>query len=130
MCLQCVTDSVWISEFAPGWHLMLASQDSPMGEWMAGQYGVTRMNDPHFIVDLKWFDEITSENIDEYSDLVMDFYEQSKIDPKSGYDLYSALQQIKIPYGLKRYWIKNMINGFNGQFYTYLAWLAKEYKHD
>ena len=56
----------------------------------------------------------------------MDFYEDSKIDVKSGYELYQALQSVEYPYALKRYWVKNMIRGFNDMFYTYLAWIVKE----
>ena len=125
MCLQCMTDAIDIGVIAPGWYLMKATKDSPMKEWLAGEYGIVRMNDPHFVTNLKWFDDIDA-NIDEYSNMSMDFYEDSKIDVKSGYELYQALQSVKYPYALKRYWVKNMIRGFNDMFYTYLAWIAKE----
>ena len=129
MCLQCMTDAVDIGVIAPGWYLIKATKDSPMKEWLAGEYGIVRCNDPHFVTKLKWFDDIDS-NIDEYSNMSMDFYENSKIDPRSGYDLYQALQMVKYPYQLKRYWVKNMIYGFNERFYTYLAWIAKGNEND
>ena len=125
MCLQCMTDAIDIGVIAPGWLLMKATKDSVDKEWLAGEYGIVRMNDPHFVTKLKWFNDIDS-NIDEYSDMVMNFYEDSKIDPKSGYKLYQALQSVNYPYGLKRYWVKNKVGGFNEMFYTYLAWIAKE----
>ena len=35
MCLQCITDAIYIAEIAPNLHLMKAQTDAP-DEWLAG----------------------------------------------------------------------------------------------
>ena len=130
MCLQCETDSVWIAEFAPGWHLVQAQDDSFDGEWLSGEYGIVRANDPHFIVPkLKWFDAITDDNLIEYIELTRDFYDQSMIDIESGHSLFNALSSVEYPDDLKQFWDRECVDTFIERFYTYLAWLAKEH-HD
>jgi hypothetical protein len=127
MCLQCITDAIYIAEIAPNLHLMKAQTDAP-DEWLAGEYGVVICNSPEFIIRrLKWFDELNDNNEEEYCDFVGDFFEDTLVNPKSGYEIYSKLQNANYPFEIRRYWVKNSITRFNERFYTYLAYLVKQY---
>jgi hypothetical protein len=125
MCLQCVTRAECIGEFAPGWHIVQATIDSPDDDWFAGEYGIVRVNDPEFVVTcLKFFPEITSDNIGEYLELTERFQHESLLDAKTGHLLYNTLCEVEYPFELRRYWIKNNVIRFNEMFYTYLAWFV------
>lgn len=131
MCLQCRTDAIHIARIAPYLHLMQAQKDDPDCIWCAGEYGIVDVNDPYIVIhSLKWFDKIDETNYDAFWKSLHEFNDKISVSPDIGYEIYSSLLQVKYPYKLRKYWVKNYISGFSERFYTYLAYLVNQYENE
>ena len=117
MCLQCCTEAEYITEFAPGWHIVRATTDHD--EWFAGQYALVRLNDPDFILTV----DLGSHDFS-YSTYAK-FCDDMLCDPQTGHALVESMKQVKYPHAVKRHWVKHDAFFFNEQLYVYLCWKVK-----
>ncbi len=119
MCTQCVVNPIYYGEIAPGWWLMRARKDEGGLDGMkAGEWGIVECNDPTIVFDVT---PVVYNDADQTWELYYKFYYNFMFAPSIGHKFYTAMEKVKIPFRVKRQWVKNSIYGFEQQFYYYLA---------
>lgn len=119
MCTQCVVNPIYYGEIAPGWFLMRARKDEGGTEGMrVGEWGLVECNDPTIVFDVT---PVVYDNPDQTWEAYGKFYYNFMFAPSVGHKFYTAMGQVKIPFRVKRQWVKNSVYGFEQQFYFYLA---------
>ncbi len=117
MCTQCVVDPLYYGEFAPGWFLIRATKPDE-GIMEADDWGLVECNNPSVVFSTT---PIVYEDLDMTYNRYVEFWDELFMQPSTGYRLYSAMINVKIPFRVKRQWIKNFVTTFEYRFYYYLA---------
>lgn len=121
MCLQCCAKTIDYGEFAPGWHLVKATQ-TVEGEMDEGDWGLVRINDPDLVFKSPL---ILPENSNDLTALVDDFCEQLYLRAEPGHSLYKSLKEVKFPFAVRRLWVEHWhLCSFEARLYLYLAWFV------
>lgn len=119
MCTQCVVNPIYYGEVAPGWWLIRARKDEVGDDGMkVGDWGLVECNDPSIVFSVT---PVVYDNDTDTYNTYTEFFYNFMFAPSVGYRLYKSMENVTVPFRVKRQWIKDMAYSFEERFYYYLA---------